>query len=494
MKVFLLSFFIFSNIHNSTAQLYYHYDNEVRLIYEDIISLKFERAHHSISSYPDQDNLALVHLKSYIDFFSLFINENKDLYNQVYHHKEKYLDQLAAGDSDSPYHKFIKAEILLQWALIDIKFDKKLKAGKAIFQAYKLLESNKDRFPLFIENNKSLSVIHVLARSLPSWVKTLLGIEGSLAMGRREILEIKDFALKNPSFFFREEVAAINSYILFYQTNEKPLAMKDLEAFNLEYKSSPLLAFLKASMALRNGNNNDCIKILESCITDKEQSPFYYLDFMLGRSLLFARDKRAKQYLLNYVNSFEGQHFIKEAYQKLAWFELILNDNLDGYYYYMELCERKGNSLVDEDKQALREAELKSAPNTILLEARLLFDGGYYHQAFNFLQANSEIELDNEAESIEFNYRMGRTLQALGRTKESLLVFANVIDASKGESKHYKVGNAALQMGLIYEELGDYNSAKYYYDYCLNQDFDLYKNSIEQKAKSGLQRIKDFSK
>jgi tetratricopeptide (TPR) repeat protein len=488
MKFVFLSFFIFLSF-NAIAGFHYSYDQSVRDIYQDIIALKLDQARAGIIKHPDQENLALTHLQSYIDFFTLFINEDIVVYDQIKSNRDVYLDKLDLGNKTSPYYQFVRAEILLQWALIDIKFDKKLRAGSAIYKAFHLLESNKMKFPYFIENNKSLSIIHVLASSLPPWVKVLLGIDGSLTEGRKEITAIKEIALQDQTYFFREEVAAINSYILFYQTNEKNLALADLKRFNLDHTKSPFIAFLKASMFLKNGDNESCLKILESSPRDSDQRPFLYLDFMMGRSKLYAMDPAAPDYLLNYVNSFKGQHFIKEAYQKLAWCALVLEKDQRKYEYYMDLCLSKGNALVDEDRQALRESEINSPPNPILLEARLLFDGGYYHQAFNFLSAHDVQTFEKESDLISYHYRLGRTLQALGRNTEALVTFSKVIDVQRSNSKHFKVGNAALQMGIIYEEMKDYKNARYYYEYCLNQDFDLYKNSIKQKAKSGVQRL-----
>ncbi len=494
-SLFLCLIFLCLQFQGINQDKYFDYDPELSAIYEDIIQLKLDKASADLQSYQvhKPNNLTTYHLKSYIDFFTLFINENKDIYNQLAPHKKKYLNQIEGGPNTSPYQRFCRAEILLQWALIDLKFDQKFQAGKAIYSAYKLLEENKALFPDFIDNNKSLSIIHVLAESVPKWVRSLLGIEGSISLGHQEISFIKDYALKHKDYLFREEVAAINSYILFYQTNHKEQAINDLDAFDLDHKKSPLLAFLKASMALRSGNNEACLHYLNEAPESSEYADFYYLKFMKGRSLLYQMNPESDHYMLEYVTQFRGKHFIKEAYQKLAWHALVLDDNPKRYDYYIKQCKNLGEQLLDEDKQAYKEAISGITPNNILLQARILFDGGYYHQSFSLLNLKKDQIPQNSKDQLELNYRQARALQSLHKNDKALIYFSKVLDLGK-QDKYYYGCSSALQMGTIYENWSMPSEAKIYYELALSMDPENYKNSLHQKAKSGLDRITNAPK
>ena len=86
----------------------------------------------------------------------------------------------------------------------------------------------------------------------------------------------------------------------------------------------------------------------------------------------------------------KGIHFIKECYQKLAWYSLI-NGNLAGYYQYMELVKTKGNLVTDEDKQAMHEALNNKPPDLELLQSRLLFDGHYLRKPNNYYYQRKRI-------------------------------------------------------------------------------------------------------
>ncbi|MBK8109848.1 MAG: hypothetical protein IPK46_05645 [Saprospiraceae bacterium] len=131
------------------------------------------------------------------------------------------MDKLESVQLKDPHLDFIKAEILLQWALIQIKFDDKISAGKAVYKAYQLLENNQKKYPSFKENNKSLSILHVLAESVPKWVRKLIGVKGSINQGKIEIESLAQFALSQKKYRYKDEVAAIYTYILFYQFNDR---------------------------------------------------------------------------------------------------------------------------------------------------------------------------------------------------------------------------------------------------------------------------------
>jgi tetratricopeptide (TPR) repeat protein len=466
------------------------YNTEVRLCYELVTKLQLDAATKKINTLKREQptNLALIHLENYIDFFILFISENDVEYGKRIANKEIRLQKLDANKIADPYFNFIKAEILLHWALVNIKFDKKIKAGNEIYEAYKLLEANKKQYPSFIDNNKSLSVIHILAESVPKWVRKLVGVQGSSALGNSEIKLIADYSIINDNYFFREEVAAIYSYILYYQQNKKKEALLVFNNFGIDITDSPLLTFLKASIYLRNGENENCLNTLNRLKSSETSYPFYYLDFMKGRSLLYKQDSSADRYLKSFITNFKGKHFIKEAYQKLAWYDLSMNNNLDGYKENMRQCKIKGYELVDEDKQASKEAKSGKIPDVTLLKARIMFDGGYYSKTFDLLIRNEEKLSTNNAYKIEFNYRMGRVLQSLKNYAEAINYLKVAVKNSDNEN--YFGANAALQLGLIYEEQKDKTKAQQYYQTCLNMNPSEYKNSIHQKAKSGLIRVK----
>lgn len=473
---------------SAAAKPHFTYDDQVKEIYKLATQLKLDQAVSKLNAYSAKypDNLATLHVANYIDFFKLFINEDYSEFEVLIKNKHERLKIIEQANVDSPYSNYVRGEILLQWALIRSKFDEKLTAGREIYEAYKLLEANKKKYPDFVENNKSLSLMHILAESLPSWVRKIIGVKGSIREGVKEIESLVKIS-KDADFMFREEVACIYAYVLFYQLNEKTKAVRVFDDFKLDHKSNPLIAFLKSSIYLRAGDNESALKFLSEAPRSSEYYPFLYLDFMLGKCKMYKLEPDASKHILKFTNGFNGRHYIKEAYQKLAWGELI-SGNVAGYRKYMDQVISKGYALVDEDKQALIEAKSGSTPNSILLRARISYDGGYYSKAYAELTRNTHEFFNKPKLQLEFNYRMGRTLQSMNNNAEAITYF-NLAMSQGTKSREYYACASALQMGMIYEELGQKQSAIKQYKTCLAMKPDEYQTSLHQKAKSGLQRL-----
>ena len=475
------------------SQEYYSLNSDIKKAYDYIIMLKLDRGQEILDSlkiYQPQ-NMAVYHIENYIDFFRIFINEDYNEFSILEKNKNRRIARLEKIDKNSPYYKFSIAEVNLQWALNRLKFEEYFTALREINAAYDLLQENKEMFPQFVANNKSLSIIHAIIGTLPDTYRSLLrffsGLDGTVDQGAKEIYDILEYS-KNNRFFFTDEAYTIASFIAFHLENDVQKAWRIIKDANLDFESSPLAGFVYANMAQKTGHNDLAIDILQRIPRSKNRMPFYYLDYMLGCSKLYNMDSDAGYYLKSYVKNFHGKNYIKDAYLKLAWYELIINNNERGYWNNIEKCLSKGEKIVDEDKSAYKEAMKADLSNRILLKARLYFDGAYYLKAYVYLVQHQEDFSKAGDNLLEYNYRMGRVLQALN-SMDAIDYFQKTIDAGS-DSGLYFACNAALQTGIIYEKLKNYNKAKEYYKLCLKLKPDEYKNSLHQKAKAGLMRIK----
>jgi len=490
----ILGFFFFiSTKFELKAQNYFKVTPGIELAYKNISDLKIQRAQDILDSLKivESQNMLVYHIENYIDFYKIFIHEDYNEFIRLEKNKEYRLNKIDSGDEDSPYFRFSKAEIYLQWALVRLKFEENFTAVSEIKSAYKLLRKNEKKFPNFIENYKSLSVIRALIGTLPDFYKGLLtfftGIKGTIKQGANEIARVVEYS-ENNKFLFKDEAYTISSFISFHLENNRQKSWQTISSGNLDIKNSPLACFVMANIAQKTGRNNEAIKILMNRPKGDERLDFHYLDYMLGRSLLYKNDLRAIGSLNSFVNNFKGINYIKDAYLKLAWFELIVNKDEKQYRINIEKCISRGKSVVDEDKTAYKAALKTEIPNPILLKARLLFDGSYFLKAYTYLIQHEKDLLYSPDLSLEFNYRMGRILQSLESYTDAINYFEKAIELGKDEKSHYAC-IAALQNGVIFEKLKKYKSAKNYYKLCLSIDPDEYKNSTHQNAKAGLLRI-----
>lgn len=477
--------------HNGFGQFEVHYSDLLQGAYEEILKLNFEKASALIdqSKVEEPNNLAYLHLENYIDFFHLFIYEDIVYFNRVKRKKEERLNLLEELSDTDPFKNFIKAEINLHWALTRSKFNELFKAGREIYTAYRLLEENTKSFPNFIYNYKSLSIIHSLVEtiSVPGVFKNIFGMSGSIEQGLAEILKVNDYADRSP-FMFELEAEAIYVFMALYQDNNQSLAFEFLEKSKLNKDNSPLAAFVKVKLLQRTGKNDQAIELLLETLSYTSARKFPYLYFLMGVSHLRKLDIESISYLHEFLDHFNGLHYIKEAHQKLAWANLIFYQDLAAYDSHMLACVAKGNALIDDDKQALREAKKNLTPNATLLKARILFDGGYYQKAYQMLITNSELLFQNNALKLEYYYRLGRVTQALKNYPEAIQYYFLTIGVDP-EQTSYMSCNAVLNLGIIYESQDEIDQARKYFHQCLSMEPSEYEQSLHQKARSGLNRL-----
>ena len=94
----------------------------------------------------------------------------------------------------------------------------------------------------------------------------------------------------------------------------------------------------------------------------------------------------------------------------------------------------------------------------------------------------------NDRNIIEYFYRSGRVYDALKETALAKENYQKTIDLGRNATYYY-AAKSALQMGIIWEQSHNLPKAQYYFEDCLSMENHEYEQSIEQKAKAGLNRI-----
>ena len=475
---------------------HFEFTPAAKAAYQKALHLRFTEARQMVAQIKidDPENLIVYQIENYIDFFTVFLNENKKEFKELEKNKNFRLEQLSRGDKESPYYLYTQAEVKLQWALVRLKFEEYFTAFNEVRSAYKLLNKNLKKFPDFKASKKSLGILHALIGTVPDqykWgIKLLGGMSGTIDQGRKEIEEVLEYA-KHNDFIFEEETLVMYALLMLNLNNEKEAAWGLLSNSRLNPKGNPLACFVLANVAVHTGRNDEAIRLLESRPQGPSFHPFPYLDYMLGLSKLYRLDADAGIYFQRYLVNFRGRNYIKEAYQKMAWLSLISGDQ-KSYRNLIANCEDKGAAVIGGDKNAEKEARTAAMPHPDLLRARLLYDGGYYDRAYLLLQKISKSDFPAKRSRLEYTYRLGRITHAQNKRKDALKHYQETIEQGRSES-YYFACNAALQMGLLFEEEEDTRRAEIYYKMALGMRPDEYRNSLHQKAKAGLNRLKKGS-
>lgn len=499
MRKFGLIFFLFFTVNMAFSQYNYDFNKNCNEAYSAIINLQFAEGSQLIEQEKriNPNNNIPYLLDNYIYFLTVFIGEEEAEFNKLEKLKDDVIDRLKDGDESSPYYRYSLAQVYLQWAFTRTKFKEYVSATFEINKAYRLLEKNNEEFPEFLPNLINLGLLHTLIGTVPdnyNWIKKLVGIEGTIDQGVSEILTVLDAAITQEEYsHFKAECLFYMSFIQMNLSTNKEKALEYIDLIGNDSSSfhNPLAIYAISRIYMSNGLNDKAIDLLLSRPTGKEYFPFDYLDYLTGLAKLYRLDKDANQYFIKYVTNFKGMNYIKDSYQKIAWYNLVNND-IDKYKEYIAKVNQYGNDIIDADKQAEREAEKGEIPNIHLLKSRLLFDGGYYEKALAAMTGNTSSGfLQNEKDSLEFTYRIGRIYHEWGKPDNSIPFYDKTIQNGL-ESEFYYAANSALKLGNIYEDKGEYNKAISYYKQAQSMKNEEYKNSISQKAKAGIHRIESM--
>lgn len=474
------------------AQGYFDFNTSARDAYSKAISLRLPEARTAVQTMANREknNLIAVFIENYIEFIAIFSTDDRTAHRDFNKKLSERIAAIRKGDSSSPYYRYCQAEMKLQSAALNGRFGNTFSAMTQAKQAYNLLNENDRYFPNFIANKKSLGILHAIIGNIPpeyQWaVRAVGGMSGSIDQGLQEIEQVIQYTRQN-DFIFREETYVAYAFLQLFLRNKEESAWQTLQQGNLDTHNNPLAAFVMANLALRVGKVNEAIQLLEN---SNPGQPFPYRLFLLGTAKLYRLDADANQPIQQFIKQFTGKNGLKDAYQKLAWYHLS-RGNENGYRTYMGYVKIKGIAHTEPDKSAQREAESGKIPDQKLLKARLLFDGGSYQRAYDLLK-NAASEYQNQPDfQLEYYYRMGRIAHKMKKNSEAELLYRKTVDIGR-QLPWYFACNAALQLGLLFEEKRDYFRAKAAFQECLDIEPKEYAAGLHARAKAGLNRLKKY--
>jgi tetratricopeptide (TPR) repeat protein len=245
--------------------------------------------------------------------------------------------------------------------------------------------------------------------------------------------------------------------------------------------------FVKVNIAVNYRKADEALRLLEQARKDNAYNRFPILDYELATAYYLKLEPEAINYFQKFANRFTGKMFVKDAWQKMA-----LSYYLKGDMKQADACRNKilqtGSLQTDADKQAQRFAEGSEWPNAQLLQVRLLIDGGYYSTALKKISAVNENSFSSISDKLEYNFRLARIYDELGDEAKALAYYRNTTAKGTGRKEQF-AARAALQIGFLYERMNMRQEALAAYRQCLNMKNHDFQNSIDQQAKSGINRL-----
>ena len=473
------------------GQYQYNWTPRTQKIYESITSLRIPEARTLINQDKKANATNLIYplLESYADFYQLFLNENKDEYKQAYPDFEQRIKQLEDGPKQSPYHLYSIALAHLHKSLIALRFNKNLEAGLDFRKAFLLFKENKKAYPNFSPNDVYLGLMTTVIGTIPKgyqWMANLLGMSGKITEGNALVLKyiLSKDAYSNQC---RNEALFVYPYLVMNFEGNKKKTFDFIEKTDYDFTNNHLHAYMATNLYLNNQQAQKALQIASDINPANTylDLPFWQLE--IGYAYLNElKLDAAKNALQQFINRFKGQFYVKDAYEKLSWIAYIQGDQAKANSYRSSVVS-KGNEVTDADKQALQNAKKGTWPHPILLRARLLSDGGYQQQALSVLAGKTSKDFDKDTDKTEFAYRLGRIYDLAGQPDQAIPFYTSAIEKGTNQPEYF-AARAALQIGLIYEQKNNPTLAITFFNTCLEMKNHAFKNSLDQKAKTGIQR------
>ena len=473
---------------------------EYRSCFNTISRLHFDEAKSYLETNKEAPLLDAYryHLRDYRAFLKIFLDENRNDFDEALEKRDEYLDFWEGLPDSFPGKEYFIGDSYLRWSMLRMKFNQKIRAGWELNKAYRNLSASVEKHPDYYPAVADLGIMEVFIGTVPDryqWVMNLLNFEGTIPQGKEKIYKVLQVSRENDQWAYLEKPTLFMLSFVEMNTSEKvdDKLMNRLFAMDKagEVAQEPLIIFLYADLLQKEYQNERALEILNYYNPEKDEVKFHYLYYMKGLSQLYRFDRECLKSFDLFTDNFSGLHFLKSAYQKKAWFYLLHQDSVR-YFNEMQYVLEEGAAMTGADKQALKEAEGGNVPHADLLRARLLFDGGYFKDALKVLN-ESILPLENLSERTEFDYRKGRVLHMLGQYEEAINNYLRAY-ASGQELEDYFAANAMLMTGRIYLKLQETEKAESAFERCLDLSGFDYQYSIHQKARAGLAEAENTKK
>lgn len=463
---------------------------ELKSAFNLILDLKFEEATSKVETAEsiDPDNLACVYVRGILTSVKLLLSENRKEFETKVEIIESVIQSLSKASEKDPQKRRMMAEMHLALAILHGKYQNNVRAGLQFYKAYNLLTSNYKLFPTYTPTLVPLGVLNAAIGSLPEGYQSMVsvfGISGSVEKGMRLLRKGYWRSISNKNHrFYQRYFAFIYSYTALKIEGTTDVS---LESLGLKYSNSSCLIFLQSLIEVEKGNARKAMNLLVNRPKGPSYHDYLYLEYYTGKVAIAFSPDTARIYFNSFLKNNSDKNYRKSTYRYLSWCAM-LQDKPEEFAKYRKWVLEKGNEETGADRQALREAQKPF--NEVLIRGRILFDGGRYSDAIEYLNNSRNIlpELTKEHQ-LEFHYRFGRVYQESANFPLAIKEFKEAIDL-KLEPSTFALGNSALQLGKIYEVLGDKETAKKYFKLTLEfADFPFYEG-VHQQAKAGLDRLK----
>ena len=463
-------------------------NNNVKQAYTNIYRLHLNAAEEIIAKeyQLNPDNDFIPYLRFNVAFTKVFLSEDRGLYLETEGVINRYINKIKVTNEESPWHATCLSEMYMMRSALKLKFGRNVKSGFDGLKAYNNAQEAFETYPDFKPSWLNWGLVNVAVGSVPDSYKGLigaLGFDGDIEEGLQFIEESWKYSQEPKNIWLSAKSTLIYGYVSMQLEEDNFGSLSELN-LRSDFRKNNLLIYVEGKFLQEKRNNKGLIMLLEKRDKSEEVFPFHYLSYMEGKAKVAAMQEDADVPLLDYLENYQGENFIKSAHYNLAvHYYLRGQTNLAGVQ--KSLVDSNGMDQTGADKMALFMAA--RAFNRTLLLAQAHYDNGDYQKALTVLNSSTDY-CKTRTDSVEMFYRLGRIYQALNNDFEAIASYKQAIEVAKDESTYFSA-SSAFQLASILNAKNMFASSRYYLKLTLEYNKYPFQDGLQQKAKALYKRI-----
>ncbi len=409
----------------------------------------------------------------FIEFVALEKAESALQFMQAYDQFTKVIHQ------GIPQQKnWMLANLSIQKGLIQWMQNEPLAGTVSFIQGHRLLKEAFKSPALQLEAQKLRALYLILIDQLPDYLMSgahLFGLEGNRKEGFHQLREYVKVCEGKAGI--HAEALVLYGYCLL------KFSPPDDHQTNLFFQwsrrsTSPLVAFVSASLALKERDGALCRRLLDA-LPPESYDHFPLLYHLKGKAQLNHLSHTCEEAFLQFFRTYPGMSFKADAHLRLARYYRISGDTAK-VRGQMEAIQALATFPTSNDKQAVQEVFSVSEKPVALIKARLLFDDGHNSACIQQLKTMDE-SLLSDFYRAEWYYRLARALEVDNRFTEALFGYQQVIRLADEDVRYFGPYSALNAANIHLETLKDTAACQKMLELARELNTGQYKSDIKRK-------------
>ena len=411
--------------------------------------------------------------KEYLHLYHLFIayqaSENPSLAESF----NEALDRFEDEHNESDRFPIMHSTLLIQQSLLYWSNEAFTKGIRSFYKSYRQF-CNVKSSTYSTQYFKLDGIFQVFFSQIPDqyqfWAR-LIGFDGKANKGFQLLNNTIQSSVNHKGEYIEALVLYNYCQLKFKEVNDDDIRQ---QISKVTLYDSPLLSFVVASLAIKNKLGNEGLLFLNQ-YDESKLNDFPLLHYSKGRLLLNALDSTCLNHFQRFQDNYHGHSFKSDALLREAWWYHINHNDIQRNKR-IQLIRKNEKFPTSNDKQARKEINtLQNLPG-ILLRARLLYDGGYFQQAFNELSDTNTTKF-NAYYLPEYHYRKAKTQLRIEQLENALSGFEQVLSLTADDKRyigpysaiecakiHLQYFNDTAQCRKYLEIAKEYNTGEYQKD------------------------------